>query len=134
MNSSSSGAGTNHTLTPSTLSSTYSYITGKRSHITQSSITTSSSELRELTNTLQELNNHFKRNMKLLTEMKDQFVKVCEKQEARLVDDNAVIHKLENVCIKFFNLFHLKQSKDNVLYTKGEYLCRKKLIFIFKCV
>lgn len=73
----------------------HSYIPAKRSHSAQSSISTS--DLRELTNTLQELNNQFKRNVKVLTEIKDYMVKVCEKQETRPVDDNSGVHKLERV-------------------------------------
>ena len=80
---------------PAAAPTVHSYISAKRSHSAQSSISTS--DLRDLTNTLQELNNQFKRNVKVLTEIKDYMVKVCEKQETRPVDDNSGVHKLERV-------------------------------------
>jgi hypothetical protein len=99
MNSSGGGGGgTSHSLSPS-----HQYFSTKRTHITQSSSSLSGTDLRELTNTLQELNNNFKRNIKILTEFKDYIVKVCEKQDARPVDDNSGVHKLERV--RFFFLF-----------------------------
>ena len=70
----------------------HSYSPAKRSHNAQAS-----TELRELTNTLQDLNEQFKRNVKVLSEIKDFIVKMCEKQETRPVDDNAGVHKLERV-------------------------------------
>jgi hypothetical protein len=94
----SSGGGTSHSL-----SASHQYFSTKRTHITQSSSSLSGTDLRELTNTLQELNNNFKRNIKILTEFKDYIVKVCEKQDARPVDDNSGVHKLERV--RFFCLF-----------------------------
>ncbi|CAF0939551.1 unnamed protein product [Didymodactylos carnosus] len=55
------------------------------------------SDLKELTHVLSELNTNFKRNVKVLQDLKDFIVKVCEKQETRPVDDNSGIHKLEQV-------------------------------------
>jgi hypothetical protein len=113
MNTPTGGSGTTHTLTPPSLSSspTNQYLTTKRCHSSQSSLATSVVDLRELTNTLQELNSHFKRNVKVLTEIKDQIVKVCEKQDARPVDDNSGIHKLERVCIiSFFSSYILRRT------------------------
>jgi len=101
MSFSASGTGTTHTLAPLSSSSSpaHQYSSVKRCHSAQPSLSTSAADLKELTNTLSELNNHFKKNIKILTEIKDQIVKVCEKQEARPVDDNSGIHKLERVCI-----------------------------------
>ena len=96
MSLSSGGAGTTHNLAPSS-SLNHQYSTSKRCHSAQSSLSTSAVDLRELTNTLQELNTHFKRNVKVLTEIKDHIVKASEKQEARPVDENSGIHKLERV-------------------------------------
>jgi hypothetical protein len=104
MSFSTSGTPTSYTLAPSSTSSAHHYSTVKRCHSAQPSLSTSAADLRELTTTLQELNNHFKKNVKILTEIKDQIIKVCEKQDARPVDDNPGIHKLERVCI------HLKQE------------------------
>ncbi|CAF0876927.1 unnamed protein product, partial [Didymodactylos carnosus] len=58
------------------------------------------SDLKELTNVLSELNTNFKRNVKVLQDLKDFIVKVCEKQAARPVDDNSGIHKLEQVTVE----------------------------------
>jgi hypothetical protein len=117
MSLSTSGAGpttTTHTLAPSSsLSQTHQYSSVKRCHSAQPSLSTSAADLRELTNTLTELNNHFKKNVKILTEIKDQIVKVCEKQEARPVDDNSGLHKLERVCINRYNKLLIKIRKDN---------------------
>ncbi|CAF1052001.1 unnamed protein product [Rotaria sordida] len=100
------GTETTYTLSsPLSSSSTQQYLTAKRCHSAQPSSSTSTVDLRELTNTLQELNNHFKRNLKLLTDIKDQIVKVCEKQEARLVDDNSGVHKLERVTVELRLVF-----------------------------
>lgn len=100
MNLSLSGTGTIYTLAPSSSSSPiHQPLTPKRSHSTQPFLTASAADFRELKNAIQELNNHFKRNAKVLTEIKDQITKVCEKQETRLVDDVTGIHKLERVCI-----------------------------------
>ena len=82
--------------------STHQYLSAKRCQSAQSSLSSSAADLRELTTTLQELNNHFKKNVKLLGEIKDNIVKVYEKQEARPVDDTSGVHKLERVRI-FFN-------------------------------
>lgn len=93
-------AATNHfqTLTPLSASTvTNQYLPGKRAHSSQSSLATGSFDLRELTATLHELNQHFKKQFKVLSEIKDQIVKVSEKQETRPVDDNLGIHKLERV-------------------------------------
>ena len=99
MNSSSTGLGQSHAVvTPSISSPINQYLTPKRSHSVQP-LSTSTADLKELTTTLQELNNQFKKNVKVLTEIKDQIVKVCEKQDARPVDENSGIHKLERVCI-----------------------------------
>jgi hypothetical protein len=97
MNSSGGSTSTSHTLTAS-----QQYLPAKRSHSTQSSSSLSATELRELTHTLQELNNNFKRNIKVLTEIKDHILKVCEKQETRPVDDNSGVHKLERVRITIY--------------------------------
>ncbi|CAF4433301.1 unnamed protein product, partial [Adineta steineri] len=51
--------------------STHQYLSAKRCQSAQSSLSTSAADLRELTNTLQELNNHFKKNAKILSEIKD---------------------------------------------------------------
>jgi len=102
MSFSTSGTGTAHTLSPS-ISPVHQYPSVKRCQSAQPSLSTSAADLRELTHTLQELNNHFKKNIKILTDIKDYIVKTCEKQEARPVDDNAGIHKLERVCINLKN-------------------------------
>jgi hypothetical protein len=86
-----------HTLAPSSSSSGNHYLPGKRSHSSQSSLTVSTADLRELTSTLHELNSQFKRHFKVLTDIKDQIVKVCEKQESRPVEETSGIHKLERV-------------------------------------
>lgn len=88
---------TSHTLSPSSSSQLHQYSTIKRSHSAQPNSGASLNDIKELNNTLQELNTHFKKNLKILTDIKDQIVKVCERQEARPVDDNAGIHKLERV-------------------------------------
>jgi hypothetical protein len=93
-----SSGGTTHTLTPS--SSTHQYLSAKRCNSAQSSLSTSAVDLRELTNTLQELNTHFKKNIKILSEIKDSIVKVHEKQETRPVDETSGVHKLDTVCMK----------------------------------
>ncbi len=95
MNSPGGGTGTSHALTVPLPA--HQYISTKRSHSTHSSSSLSAIDLHELTNTLQELNNNFKRNIKVLTEIKDYIVKVCEKQDARPVEDNLGVHKLERV-------------------------------------
>ena len=82
--------------------SSHPYFPGKRSSaavatVGQSVSSVSANDLRELSKTLQELNSQFKQNVKVLTEIKDCIVKVCEKQEARPVDDNAGVHRLERV-------------------------------------
>lgn len=46
---------------------------------------------------IQELNGQFKKNVKLLTEIKDSIQRVCEKQESRLSDDDSSINKMEQV-------------------------------------
>lgn len=81
-------------LSPST---PHQYLPAKRSHSAQSSSSLSATDLRELNHTLQELNDHFKRNLKVLNEIKDYIVKVCEKQDSRPVDDNSGVDKLERV-------------------------------------
>ena len=78
-------------------SSPHQYFPAKRSHSAQSSSSLSATDLRELNHTLQELNDHFKRNLKVLTEIKDYIVKVCEKQDSRPVDDTSGVDKLERV-------------------------------------
>ncbi|CAF0767980.1 unnamed protein product [Rotaria sp. Silwood1] len=94
MNLSGGGTGTLHTLTG--LAPSHQYLPVKRMHSTPpSSSSLSMIDLRELTNTLQELNNNFKRNINILTEIKDYMIKVCEKQDTRPVDDNSGIHKLD---------------------------------------
>ena len=95
-----SAATTAHLQTLAPLASstlTNQYLPGKRAHSSQSSLATGSFDLRELTATLHELNQHFKKQFKVLTEIKDQIGKVSEKQETRPVDDNLGIHKLERV-------------------------------------
>jgi len=95
---------TGYTLnSSSSMSNPHSYSNVKRSHSAQSSASNSAIDIRELTLTLQELNNHFKKNLKILTDIKDQINKFSEKQTARPVDDNSGIHKLERVCIVFFS-------------------------------
>jgi site-specific recombinase XerD len=103
MNSSAGSTGTSHTLT-----ATQQYLLAKRTHSTQSSSSLSATDLRELTHTLQELNNNFKKNIKVLTEIKDYIVKVCEKQDTRPVDDNSGVHKLEKV--RAFFVFLLREN------------------------
>ncbi|CAF0843053.1 unnamed protein product [Adineta steineri] len=98
----SSGGGTSHTLKAS--SPTHQYSSTKRN---QNS--TSTTDLRDLTTTLHELNNNFKRNIKVLTEIKDYITKVCEKQDSRLVDDNSGVHKLDRV--RFSYLFFKNKSQ-----------------------
>lgn len=93
-----SGGVPGHGSTPSS----HPYFPGKRSSATvatagQSVSSISTNDLRELSKTLQELNTQFKQNVKVLTEIKDCIVKVCEKQESRPVDDNAGVHRLERV-------------------------------------
>ena len=105
MNSPAGSTGTSHTLTAS-----QQYLPAKRSHSTQSSSSLSATDLRELTHTLQELNTNFKKNIKVLTEIKDYIVKVCEKQEARPVDDNSGVHKLDRVGT-FFSFFFFFVTK-----------------------
>ena len=73
------------------------YPAAKRSHSSNASLASSSLDLKEFTHTLQDLNTHFKRTTKILTEIKEQLIKVGEKQETRPVDDNSGIHKLERV-------------------------------------
>jgi hypothetical protein len=111
MSFSTSGIGTTHTLAPSSSSPAHQYSSVKRCHSAQPSLSTSAADLKELINTLFELNNHFKKNFKILTEIKDQIAKVCEKQEARPVDDNSGIHKLERVCINLKIIRQLIQDK-----------------------
>jgi hypothetical protein len=100
MNSSAGGAGTSHTLTPA--SPSHQYFPTKRSHSAHVSSSLSATDVHELTNTLQELNNNFKRYIKVLTELKDYIVKACEKQDARPVDDNSGVHKLDRVRFDLF--------------------------------
>ena len=98
---------TSHTLSPSSSSQLHSYSTIKRSHSAQPTSGANLNDLKEFNNTLQELNTHFKKNLKILTDIKDQIFKVCERQEARPVDDNAGIHKLERVSRLSSNRFSL---------------------------
>jgi methionine aminopeptidase len=100
MSFSTSGVGTTPSSSPA-----HQLLNVKRCHSAQPSSATTGADLRELTNTLQELNNQFKKNLKILTEIKDHITKVCEKQESRPVDDNTGIHKLERVCIEFFLMY-----------------------------
>ncbi|CAF3308033.1 unnamed protein product, partial [Rotaria sp. Silwood2] len=93
MNPSGGVIGTSQTLTG--LSPSYQYSPVKRMHSTPSSSSLSIMDLRELTNTLQELNNNFKQNINILTEIKDYIIKVCEKQDARPVEDKSGVDKLE---------------------------------------
>jgi len=96
---------------------THQYISTKRTHNNHSP-SLSTTDLRDLTNTLQELNNNFKRNIKVLTEIKDFISKVSEKQDARPVDDNSGVHKLERVRFSIFYFFQKKQKiieKENCL-------------------
>lgn len=96
MNFSGGTSGPSNTLSvPS--SNSHPYFSSKRSHSAQSASSLSSTDLREFNHTLQELNDHFKRNLKVLTEIKDYIVKVCEKQDSRPVDDSSGVHKLERV-------------------------------------
>lgn len=94
MSSSGGGAGSSHTLPA--ISPTHQYFSAKRNHLSQPT-SLSNNDLRDLTSTLQELNSNFKRNIKVLTDIKDYIAKVCEKQDARPVDDNSGVHKLERV-------------------------------------
>jgi hypothetical protein len=113
MNPSIGVAGTSHSLAPT--SPTHQYFPTKRSqsaHVTSSSL--SATDLRELTNTLQELNNNFKKNIKVLTEIKEYILKVCEKQDARPVDDNSGVHKLERVRPCFIYLLNLIYFYGNI--------------------
>lgn len=115
MNLSGGGTGTSHQLSVS--SPSHQYFPAKRSHSTHSSSSLSATDLRDLTNTLQELNNNFKRNIKVLTEIKDYIVKVCEKQDTRPVDDNSGVHKLEKVSQRSFILliFYNINQKRNLI-------------------
>ncbi|CAF0827726.1 unnamed protein product [Rotaria sordida] len=97
MNLSGGGTGSSHTLRGS--SPSHQYIPVKRIHSTSSSLSLSIMDLRELTNTVQELNNNFKQNIKILTEIKDNIIKICEKQNTRPIEDNSGVHKLNR---KFF--------------------------------
>ena len=115
MNSSGGNAGP-----PS--SPSHQYLSAKRSHSGQSTTSLSATELRELTNTIQELNNNFKRNTKVLTEIKDYIFKVCEKQETRPVDDSLGVHKLDRV--RF--LLSLNQSIDQANDFFHLNICKKK--------
>lgn len=72
--------------------SSHQNLSSKRSHSVQSSI-----DFRELTTTLQQLNEHFKKTNRNLTEIKDFILKVCEKQDSRPIDDISGVHKLEKV-------------------------------------
>ncbi|CAF1389015.1 unnamed protein product [Adineta ricciae] len=89
-----SSAGSSYTLPAA--SSPYQHLSAKRSHSSHSA-SVSTNDLRDLANTLQELNSHFKQNTKVLTEIKDYIAKVCDKQDSRPVDDNSGVHKLERV-------------------------------------
>lgn len=94
-------SGVTGTSTPPVPSHTQQYCPVKRIHNAHSSSAISNMDLRELTNTLHELNNNFKRNIKVLTDIKDYMAKACEKQDTRPVDDNLGLHKLERVSIAF---------------------------------
>ena len=100
MSFSTSGVGTTPSPSPS-----HQFLNVKRCHSAQPSSSNSGADFRELTNTLQELNTQFKKNLKVLTEIKDHIAKVCEKQEARPVDDNTGIHKLERVTVELRLVF-----------------------------
>ena len=81
---------------------------GKSNIITTSSSVLTTNDVYELTNTLREFNNNFKRNITVLTEIKDHMVKILEKQDIRPVDDNLDIHRLDRVSLNFYfyiNLF-----------------------------
>lgn len=82
---------------PSKISSSSSnqYFSPKRNQNGQS--ISSPNDLRELSSHLQELNVQFKKNLRILTEIKDHIVKVCEKQETRPVEENSDVNKLERV-------------------------------------
>ncbi|CAF3287881.1 unnamed protein product [Rotaria socialis] len=82
-------------------SPTQQYFPAKRIHSTHSSSSLSGIDVRELTHTFQELNNNFKRNIKVLTDIKDYMIKVCEKQDTRPADDSLGLHKLDRVRLKF---------------------------------
>jgi hypothetical protein len=114
MNSSGGGTGTSHALTASSSSSPYQYLPAKRSQNSQPASSLSTTDLRELTHTLQELNNNFKRNITVLTEIKDYIIKVCEKQDSRPVDDNSGVHKLERVRFLFRITFFKKMNERKV--------------------
>ncbi|CAF1415487.1 unnamed protein product [Adineta steineri] len=85
--------------------STHQYLSAKRCQSAQSSLSTSAADLRELTNTLQELNNHFKKNAKILSEIKDNIVKANEKPDTRPADDTSGVHKLERVTVELRLVF-----------------------------
>lgn len=107
MNVTSGGSGISYSLTPSgsstsTSSTSHPYVPSKRNYNSQSSPTFSPHDLRELTQTLQELNLQFKRNVQVPTDIKDCIFKVCEKPETRPVDDNSGVHKLERVSSVYF--------------------------------
>ncbi|CAF1006406.1 unnamed protein product [Adineta ricciae] len=87
-----SSTGSSYTLPA--VSSPYQHLSAKRSHSSHST-SVSTNDLRDLANTLQELNSNFKQNIKVLTEIKDYIAKVCDKQDSRPVDDNSGVHKLE---------------------------------------
>jgi len=116
MSFSTSGTGTTHILAPSSSSPAHQYSSVKRCHSAQPSLSTSAADLKELTNTLLELNNHFKKSFKILTDIKDQIVKVCEKQDARPVDDNSGIHKLERVCINLKKIRHINSGQNDLCF------------------
>lgn len=114
MNLSGGGSSFSHSIPPSGSSSSASssstshpYISSKKNSNNQTSPTFSSHDLREFTNVLQELNQQFKRNVQVLTEIKDCIFRVCEKQEARPVDDNSGVHKLERVRYPHSIVLHL---------------------------
>ncbi|UJR10810.1 hypothetical protein I4U23_014997 [Adineta vaga] len=112
VNVSAGCSGTNYTIPSS--NSTHQYLSAKRCQSAQSSLSTSAADLRELTTTLQELNTHFKKNVKLLGEIKDNLVKVYEKQETRPADDNSGVHKLERVTVEL-RLVFLKLGEIDTL-------------------
>lgn len=116
MNSSGGITGTSHQL--SVTSPSHQYFPAKRSHSTHSSPSLSATDLHDLTNTLQELNNNFKRNIKVLTEIKDYIVKVCEKQDTRPVDDSSGVHKLDRVRLLFF-------LSSRIFFQQQFYLCTR---------
>ena len=110
MNSFGGGYGTSHTLVASSSSPTHQYISSKRNQSNHSS-SLSTADFRDLANTLQELNNNFKRNIKVLSEIKDYITKVCEKQDARPVDDNSGVHKLDRV--RYFYIYFSKKENSS---------------------